>query len=68
MGALKRIGVSNKVHKALAGLIAAMIAVYFPGNYTPEILTLITIVTGLLVGGQVAQDFKHGSPSDGTTG
>ena len=68
MGALKRIIRSRKVQTALAGLIAAGIAVFFEGNYTQQILELITVVTGLLIGGQAALDFKHGSPSDGTAG
>ena len=61
---MKRILKSKKVHLALAGAIAAVISVFIDGDYTEELLTLITFLTTALVGGQAAIDMNHGSPSD----
>ena len=67
MGALIRIVTSRKMQTAVAGVIGAVLVVFFDVDYTEQILGLITILTTSLVGVQGALDFKHGSPSDGTT-
>lgn len=66
MKTFKRIITSRKTQTAIAGLIAAVITIWTETDYTEEILTFLTVITGALVGGQAAIDTVHGSPSDGT--
>ncbi len=66
MKLLKRILLSKKVQMGIAGILAGVLATWLDADYTEEILKLIGMVTTVLIGGQAAIDFKHGSPSDGT--
>ncbi len=66
MSLWKRFLTSKKVIEGIAGLLAGVAALWFDSDFTSEILMLITVITGALVGGQSAIDAVHGSPSDGT--
>jgi hypothetical protein len=66
MDMLKRQLVSRKNQTAAAGLLGGILVVAFEVDYTEQILSFITILTTVLVGGQAAIDTMHGSPSDGT--
>jgi len=57
---------SKKIRMGVAGVLAGVLAMWLDADYTVEILQLIGMVTTVLIGGQAAIDFKHGSPSDGT--
>ncbi len=66
MTLLKRILLSKKVQMGIAGVLAGILTNWLDADYTVEILQLIGMITTVLIGGQAAIDFKHGSPSDGT--
>ncbi len=66
MTLLKRILLSKKVQLGIAGILAGILTNWLDVDYTVEILQLIGMITTVLIGGQAAIDFKHGSPSDGT--
>ena len=66
MTLLKRILLSKKVQMGVAGILAGVLAMWLDADYTEEILKLIGMITTVLIGGQAALAFKHGSPSDGT--
>jgi len=65
MNALKRMLRSRKFLTSIAGIIGAVIVVFTEVDYTEEILTLITILTTTLVGGQAFIDgSSNTAPSD----
>lgn len=66
MEVLKRIINSKKTVLAMVPIISTLVGDVFGFDPTEGLLAVVNAAFSLLLVGQIALDYKHGSPSDGT--